>query len=59
MGLETAVLKCIEGIKWQLGENELGYRVDCGIENGCIEMYRGNKMVVGRDGTGLQRQLWG
>ena len=32
----------------------LCYRVNCGIENSCIEMYRGNKMVVEREGTGLQ-----
>jgi len=30
----------------QMTSNELGYRVNCGIENSCIEMYRGNKMVV-------------
>ena len=35
-------------------EKELGYRVNCGVENSCIEMYRGNKMVVGEKELGYR-----
>jgi hypothetical protein len=38
-GCNTAVLKCVE---------ELGYRVNWGIENLCIEIFKG---------TGLQSEL--
>ena len=38
---------------------ELGYRVNCGVGNSYIEMYRGNKMIGEREGTGLQSELWG
>ena len=40
-------------------EKELGYRVNCGVGNNCIDMYRGNKMVDEREGTGLHSELWG
>ena len=38
-------------------EKELGCKVNCGVGNSCIEMNRGNKMVVEREGTGLQSEL--
>jgi len=41
VGLKTAVLRIIK---------ELGYRVNGGAKNCCIEDYKG---------TGLQSELWG
>jgi len=59
VGLETAVLKCIDGIKLSLRGKKLDYRVICGFGKSCFEMYKRNKIVVVREGTGLQSELWG